>query len=233
MHALSVRSKFSLSVRLDGGEEEVASRSSVLVDGQPDARHFTPHLRISSTLASESEALPEVTETGSAVEVGERDIVLNPLHPVRRFPVLRADQHWRVTLIDPFAFGVLPRSLGHDKLRETFVGTFPTALVLEARVEPGQQILEWEDKKKVPCRIIRVGEDDPLGSMTVWVAAGEVDGNQPEVSVNGGSEALTLTPLGEGLVMKQEVRLNLDSWVMVRRSQPVRHSPVKTPRKKS
>jgi hypothetical protein len=203
MHALSVKSEFGLSVRLPEGDDAEVSRSSVVVEGKPDARHFVPHLSISSTPANAREPLPEVNETGSAVEVGERNVVLNPLHPVRRFPTLKDDQHWPITLIDPFALGALPRSLGPDRVSETLAGTYPSAFVLEARVERERQVLDWVDKKKIECRIIRCGDEGSVMALTLWVA------------------------VEDGLVMKQEVSLNGDSWVLERRSHPNSRIPPK------
>jgi hypothetical protein len=205
MHSFSVKSQYTL-VATKPKELEIVTKVSV--EGEPGDRQFVPHITMSLAPEKGGDLLPPLEERAPALEVGERHLVLNPLHPVRRFPSLQAGQHWRVTIIDPLAaFGALPRTLAKDLLSNVNVEMAPSAFVLEAQVQSEQENLSWEGKV-IPCRIIQIGDNPLLLSMTLWVS------------------------VSDGLVMKQEVSLTGDSWVMVRRLHPQMLPSGKNTRKK-
>jgi hypothetical protein len=194
------------------------------VKGTPQAGRFTPHVRQTfpqlqgdekfvkgdeklGALAreflrrwgSKDEELGPLTlrdfECDSeAVPVPPRGTVLNPLHPPRRFPALADGQHWLLTVIDPLLLLAPLDSIGGKALREAGVNPGAAAYVVEARVQPGLEGVDWDAGKGVPCRVIRCKDGGPVEGLTLWVRE------------------------KDGVVMRQDVRLYGDAWSFLRNS---------------
>jgi hypothetical protein len=175
------------------------------VSGTLDAGRFVPRVAVSCSAApgegkSERPVLRSAMRDADPAPVPGRGIVLDPLHPPRRFPDLRAGQSWRVTLIDPFAVLDLVGLLGpeaHDLLRHAGIAPDAVATVLDARVLHRVESFYWKERSNevVPCRVIRcTAGDDPFPELTLWVRQ------------------------RDGALMKQKaITLSGDEWVFTRR----------------
>jgi hypothetical protein len=196
MRGIEVRTDYRLA---PGGNDEAGIDVRADVTGSPRAGHFTPHVKLTFPKLKQDEQIGPFTardfeRDGESVPVLPRGIVLNPLHPPRRFPDLADGQHWRVTVIDPLALLGLAAPLDGDALRAAGIDAGAAASVLEARVLPGLEGVDWDAGKGVPCRVIRCDGDGPVGALTFWV--------RPK----------------DGVVMRQEFRLWGDSWGFLRNS---------------
>jgi hypothetical protein len=130
-----------------------------------------------------------------AVPVPPRGTVLNPLHPPRRFPALADDQHWLLTVIDPLlSLTAAAAPLGGEPLLKAGMDPGRAAYVVEARVQPGLEGVDWDACKGVPCRVIRCKDGGPVEGLTIWVRE------------------------KDGVVMRQDFRLWGDSWSFLRNS---------------
>jgi hypothetical protein len=194
MQALNVKSDYTLATIKP---VELQLLTNVLVEATPADRQVAPRITLSLEHTKGDNLVSPLVESAPAVEIGERHLILNPLHPVRRFPSLHANQRWQVTMIDPLAaFSALPRTIAKDRLPDLKFPAIPSAFVLEARVQSDEEIFVWEQAKEVPCRIVQIGVDPLVLSMRLWVS------------------------VHDGMLMQQEVNLVGDTWVMVRRTHP-------------
>jgi hypothetical protein len=209
MKGIEVRTDYLLAPR---GNDEAGIDVRAEVKGSPRAGRFTPHVKLTFPELKQDEKIGPFTardfeRDGDPVPVLPRGIVLNPLHPPRRFPDLADDQRWRVTVIDPLALLGLVAPLDGDKLREAGIDTGAAASVLEARVLPSLEGVDWDAGKGVPCRVIRCEGDGPVDRLTFWV--------RPK----------------DGVVMREEFRLWGDSWSFLRTSAAYKFRAPPAPRK--
>jgi hypothetical protein len=197
MKSITVKASYGLAWGSDQGR---GIKVQAEVTGEPRSGRFAPHVKLSfPELADETNigplTLKDFAGDGAAVAVLERGTILNPLHPPRRLPELRDGQRWRAVVIDPFALlglvAPLDRALG-GALREAGVAADGGAEVLDAKVLPGTQLIDWEGGRDVPCRVVRCTGDGAVKSLTLW--AREHD----------------------GLMMRQEVSLWGDAWTFLR-----------------
>jgi hypothetical protein len=208
MKSLTVTSSYEL---LWGSDQGTGIKVEAQVSGSIQSRRFAPHVKLSfPELRGEEKigplSLQNFEGDGAPVAVLERGTVLNPLHPPRRLPDLSDGQRWRVVVIDPLALlgliAPLDRALG-GALREAGIAADAGAEVLDARVLPGTQMVDWEGGKDVPCRVVRCTGEGAVKSLILW--ARERD----------------------GLMMRQEVSLWGDSWTFLRlpHGHPMRYPP--------
>jgi hypothetical protein len=213
VHAVNLKSSYHLTrggemdavetttdYRLASGEGGEGINVEAKVTGSPGAGRFAPHVKVTFPDFKDGVmigpfAARDFERDCDAVAVAERGTVLNPLHPPRRFTDVRAGQHWHLTVIDPLALLGLVAPLDAargDALKEAGVATGAGAYVLEARVLPGVQKIDWQIGKDVPCRVIRCDGEGPAGPLTYWVRE------------------------SDGAVMRQEVVLDGDTWTFLR-----------------
>jgi hypothetical protein len=188
----------SYNLAFGGAGQEVAVKANVIAS--PGENSFAPHIDVSFA-GLKGQAVPdspvpgEFSRLGDPVPLSGRGLALNPLHPLRRVPDLREGQHWRLPVIDPFAFLAVLGARGEAAgatLRGAGLLPDQEAYELEARVLPGRETLSW-DGKDYPCRVVKATGDGAVTSLTVWVREG--DGN----------------------VLQQEAKVYGDTWTFVRR----------------
>jgi hypothetical protein len=206
MKAIEVSTTYHLVSGADGKKQDIEVTARVL--GEPRGGKFTPHLALTFPELEHGVQIGPFTlgdfeGDRESVPVLGRGIILNPLHPPRRFVNLVDNQHWQVTVIDPVAVLGLLAPLDAAK-GGAFLepGMAPGASVLEAHVSAGFQTLRW-DNQDVPCRVIRCSGDGPVSPLTFWA-------RQPD-----------------GTVLRQEVTVSGDSWTFVRRKlgAPMKNPP--------
>jgi hypothetical protein len=196
MNSIDVHTDYQLvSGEGDRGGIKVQAR----VQGSPHAGQFVPHVKLSFPGLGEDHKIGPFTprdfeRDADPVPVLPRGTVLNPLHPPRRFPDLASGQRWRLTVIDPLALLGLAAPLDRGALIQAGIDAGASASVLEARVLPGLDGVDWDAGKGVPCRVIRCEGDGPVGPLTLWVRD------------------------KDGVVMRQDFRLWGDSWSFLRTS---------------
>jgi hypothetical protein len=190
------------------------------VSGTPQAGRFAPQVRL-SFLTRDDDGPATAEQIGpfkardferdaSPVPVLPRGIVLNPLHPPRRFTDLAENQRWRVTFIDPLAVLGLLAPLDASQggvLSKAGLDAGAAAWVLDAQVLPGTQMIDWDAEKKVACHVIRCDGDGPIGPVTFWVRQ------------------------RDGVVMREDFRLWGDEWSLVRLSQNYKMRPYQAQQK--
>jgi hypothetical protein len=208
MKGIEVKSDYRL---VSGKDEEGSIGVRAEVKGSPRAGHFTPHVKLTFPGLPQDEkigpfAARDFERDGDPVAVLPRGIVLNPLHPPRRFPNLADNQRWRITVIDPLALLGLVAPLDGGALREAGIDA-GAAWVLEARVLPGLEGVDWDAGPGVPCRVIRCEGGGPVGPLTFWVRQ------------------------TDGVVMRQEFHLYGDSWSFLRTSAAYKFRAPPVPRK--
>src|SRR5439155_25849236 len=74
-----------------------------------------------------------------------RGSVLNPLHPVNRVTGVKAGQHWRVPLVDPFGDALKATVAQMAGGKSPGATAEPVARFLDAEVLAQPQNLEWEE----------------------------------------------------------------------------------------
>ncbi len=208
--SIDVRTDYSLVRRASDSEAAVKVKAEVA--GVPQAGQFVPHVRLTFPDLKADRQLGPLTardfeRDGDAVAVPPRGTVLNPLHPPRRFPDLADGQHWRMTVIDPLALLGLTAPLGDDALRRAGIDAGAATSVLDARVEPGLEGVDWDAGKGVPCRVVRCAGEGPVEGLTFWVRQ------------------------KDGVVMREDFRLWGDSWSLLRNSLDYRALPGHAPRR--
>jgi hypothetical protein len=134
------------------------------------------------------------------VSVEGRGNVLNPQHPLNRILDLRPGQHWRVPLFDPVALALSRASAGAnaDPVVELVVaalaGSNRTAAgfrVLEARVVPQPQTLDWFGRDETCLVIEYQGQDTKART---WVRESDGLVLQQEATVLGDRLVLKRNP---------------------------------------
>jgi hypothetical protein len=165
-----------------------------VVGGEPRAGRLVPHLELTfPELAGPAPKFGPLDITAfdrdtESVAVSTRGTVLNPLHPPRRFANVSPGQRWRVTMIDPLALPGLVAPLDAARggaLRRAGIDAGAGAYVLDVRVLPELDIIDWRGGNQVPCHVIQCSADGPVGPITYWARQRDGAILHQEVSLDG------------------------------------------------
>ena len=128
--------------------------------------------------------------------------VLNPLLPINRLIGLRPGQHWRLRLFDPLV----------DALAAALPGAKPELRFLDAQVLSEPQVITWLKK-------IRDAEEKRFSTQI------KIEDDQEEVSCHvteyreqGQVVGRTWSRASDGLVLRQETKLDGDQWTLERQT---------------